>query len=251
MLLAPLLVVVGAGPVLARGLHLETPAWYEPAYVDTQLTLSLGVSHFRGQTDATRFFVGLAALRRGPLEFGGSLPYLFLRSPDAAESGPGDPRVDGRLRLPFPGTWPVRIYCDVSARLPTSSADLFPYASGAQDIEVSGTLSVPSLLGLHLGAGRIFAEPPSDSDLTRSDVPHATHAWIAFAARRGTWWVGARGDVLAFAVDDEARGVVRLTFGRHDPQAFLVVLDWSVDIGSHDNRIFDHGPTLRFATPLL
>jgi hypothetical protein len=42
-----------------------------------------------------------------------------------------------------------------------------------------------------------------------------------------------------------------LGFGWHDAQSFFVVFQWSVDIGTPDNRVFDHGPTLRFATPLL
>ncbi len=155
------------------------------------------------------------------------------------------------MRLPFPDTWPLRASLDVSARLPTSSAALFPYSTGAQDIEVSATLSIPALMRMHLGAGRIFAEPPSGSSLTRADIPHATHIWTSFSAHRGAWWVAARGDLLLFDIDSAKRGVGKLAIGWRDPDAFLVIFDWCVDFGSRENRVFDHGPTLRFATPLL
>lgn len=215
------------------------------------MTLTLGVSHFRARSDATRFFVGFAPLRRGPLEFGGSLPYIFLRSPDGAETGVGDPRVDGRLRLPFPTSWPVRVYLDASARLPTATGTLFPYASGAQDVEIGGTLGFRAPLRPYLGVGRIFAEPPGDTELTRDDVPHSTHVWAWLSSQRGAWWASLRGDLLLFAVEDEMRGVVKATVGWHNPRAFFVLFDWSVDLGTRENRVFDHGPTLRFATPLL
>ena len=230
---------------------MEPPAWYEPAYVDTQLTFSVGVAHFRGSPDATRFLVGLSPLRRGPLEFGGSLPYVFVRSPDGAAAGVGDPHVDGRLRLPFPRSWPVGFCLDASARLPMANDEVFPYATGAQHVEVSGTLSAPSLVHLFIGVGRIFAEPPRNGDLTRSDVPHSTHVWAACHAAHRAWWVATRGDLFLFDVDDEVRGIVKLTLGWRNPQAFVVTFDWSVDLGTQVNRVFDHGPTLRFATPLL
>ncbi len=251
LLMMGVLVGAGAESALARGLYLETPAWYEPAYVDTQMTLTLGVSHLRARTDATRFFVGIAPVRRGLVEFGGSLPYLFVRSPDGSHAGVGDPRVDARVRLPLPETWPVRMYLDGTVRLPTASDELFPYAHGAQDFAFSGTLSIPRLLGFFAGAGRIFSEPPSESTLRRADVPRATHVWSAMSAHRRPWWLAARGDVLLFAVDGARRGVAKLTLGWHDPDAFTVLFDWSVEFGSRSDRVFDHGPTLRFATPLL
>lgn len=250
-LAAAFALALGASGAGARGLHLETPAWYEPTYVDTSMTLVLGVSHFRATTDATSFFAGIAPLRRGPLEFGVSIPYIFLRSPAGAENGAGDPRVDARLRLPLPTSWFVRAYVDASARLPTSSASLFPYASGAQDIEIGGTLALRTPLRPFVGVGRIFAEPPRDTELTRDDVPHSTHVWAWLSSQRGAWWAALRGDALLFAVEDERRGVVRATLGWHNARAFFVLFDWSVDIGTRQNRVFDHGPTLRFATPLL
>ena len=96
------MVVVAVRPAEARGLYIETPSWYTPAYVDTQITLTIGVSYLRARADATRFSLGVAAFRRGPIEFGGSLAYIFLRSPDGAETGLGDPRIDARVRLPLP-----------------------------------------------------------------------------------------------------------------------------------------------------
>jgi hypothetical protein len=231
----------------ARGLALEIPPWYDVQFADTSLTLGLGMRYASGDTQAVVFPVALSPLQRGPLRFALAWSYASVRTRRSQAFGPGDPKLFARLRLFGSEAFAVRV--EGSARLPFADSGLFPYASGAQEVELGGNLGVPGWLGLVAGAGRIWSEPPSHSTLGQRDVPHSTHLWAALSRTQGSFAVAVRGDGLVFSRGGSRR-IVEASLAHLEPHGLHVELAAGFELGPTVDRVFDQQASLRFAAPL-
>jgi len=230
-----------------RGLHLEPPPWHHPAFVDTSLALGAGMSYASGDTQAVLFPLVLAPIRRGPILFALRWEYLSVRTATGHVYGLGDPRVFARLLLLGKGTGGASLQVEGSARLPTASPRLYPYASGGQELEFAGSLGVPWLFGFVGGAGRIWSEPPAGSTLRSADVPHATHVWGLASRRHRSWALAVRGDQL-FMHGGGRRSVVEANLSSLAPGALGVTLGVGLEVGRRRDRIFDGMASLRLVT---
>ena len=242
---AALVALLWGSPLAALGQALEIAPWYAVAHADTTLGLTTGAAYTVGVTPATLFGVGMSPLRRGRFEFAVTWGTVFLREPSAQSWGPADPKVFARLLLPAAAG--VHAAIEASARLPLAEAELFPYAFGGQELEVQATFAVPAM-GLHLGGGRIFTEPPSGSSLAASAVPHATHAWTQFDGRRGGFAAGIRADALIFEIEDHARALFSARLAYQRPGGLVTQLSAQAEAGP--DRIFDFRLEAGFATAL-
>jgi hypothetical protein len=214
------------------------------------VALGFAVTRVQGDAPATLFAARFASVRRGPAEFAVSWCTIFKRTPDSQPSGTGDPKIFLRLHLPFPKDWRVRFNLEFAARVPTSSPDLYPYATGGQEIEIMGSAVTRGVVRAGGGFGRILADAPSGSTLDENDVPSATHAWALLAHGFGPLVLSARADGLLYDVEDQGRGIVAASLWYQSPNGIIAAFEWAVELGNAANRVFDRAPTLRFAIPL-
>jgi hypothetical protein len=218
---------------------------------DTAVVLGFAVTRVQGDAPATLFTARFSSVRRGPAEFAASWSTVFKRTPDSQPSGAGDPKLFLRLQLPFPKDWPVRFHLEFAARVPTSSPDLYPYATGGQDLEIMGSAVTRGVVRAAAGFGRILANPPSGSTLGESDVPDASHAWALLAHGIGPVVLAARVDGLLYDLEEQGRGIVTGSLSyQQRPNGLVVAFEWAMEFGGAENRVFDRAPTLRFAIPL-
>jgi hypothetical protein len=226
------------------GVYLEIPPWYDAALADTSLSMGLGVTYVDAPDPANLYVVDLTPIRRGPVELAWHWSYIFMRDESGHRFGAGDPKLFGRVRIPFQRRWPFDIYIDAAARLSTASASLFPYALGGQDIELGGSLVLRPIV-LAMGAGRVMTHPPSGTDLTTADVPDANHFWILFTQPIRPLLLSLRVDTLLLEIKDDWRGSGRASVVHRSDRGFSVSLEWMSEFGP--NRILDNAVTLRFA----
>src|SRR5262249_26894096 len=146
--------------------------------------------------------------------------------------------------------WRVRFNLEFAARVPTSSADLYPYATGGQEIEIMGSAVTRGGVRAGGGFGRILADPPSRTSLDESDGPSATHAWAFLAHGFGPLVLSARADGLLYDVEGQGRGIVAASLWYQSTNGLVLAFEWAAELGSAANRVFDRAPTLRFAIPL-
>ncbi len=239
--------VVWAQPLGALGLALQVAPWYGAAPADTTLGLATGAVYSVGAAPATLFGVGMSPIRRGRFEFAVTWGTVFLRAPQAQSWGPADPKVFARVHLLPRAANAVHGAIEAAVRLPLAAAALFPYAFGGQDVEIQAVVEL-TRLGLHVGGGRIFTEPPADSALDSGDVTHATHAWAQLIGRRGTFSCLVRADALIFEIEDNARCVVTAQLVHHRQGGLAAQLTAKAETGP--DRIFDYAVEIGFATAL-
>jgi hypothetical protein len=238
-------VAASAGSVSALGLYQEPAPWYDPTFADTTLAFGTGASATTGTSRAALFHLGLAPIQRRSFRFAVTWSYVFLRSTETPAWGVGDPKVF--VEAPLLRRAAVRLSLEGAARLPASKASLFPYAFGGQELELLGILAVPAL-GLHLGGGRVFTEPPGDSSLTSADVPHATHAWVLLTGKAAGWTGQLRADALVFELEGHARWLYEARVLRGDPHRFVTRVAAKAEAGP--DRIFDAAVEIGFVTAL-
>jgi hypothetical protein len=248
--LAAALLLAGAAPAArARGLFLEEPPWHRPALADTTLALELGVTVADGDTAAFLLQSALAPVRKGPLRLAFTWEFISVRTASGRSFGFGDPRVYARLRLAGAPGSSASLAVEGAARIPTASAELFPYATGSQEIELFGTLGIGVSRGVLLGGGHIWSEPPGGTALTAEDVPHAEHAFLALARRISTWAVRLRGDAL-WMENEHFRAQLELSVARWSGAGLHPTVAVSAELGPRSERVADAAAILRFAMPL-
>lgn len=240
--------LLGAAPgALAIGLYQEWAPWYASMHPDTVLVLETGATLVTGDDGATLFSFSLSAIQRGPFQFAASWGAVFSRFGDSQSWGMSDPKVYARLRLPLPARAGARFFIEGTARLPVAGAELFPYAFGAQDLELMGVLELLRG-GLRLGGGRQMTEPPSNSDLTSMDVPHANHFWGLLSRRRGELLLQARGEAMVFELEGRARWLFMAQVLHGDPQGLTLRFTARGEAGP--DRLYDGAVEIAFATGL-
>lgn len=204
----------------------------------------------RGDTQAVLFPVVLTPLEWGPLRFAATWGWVSVRTGTDHTFGFADPKAFARLRVAgadSAASW--GLWAEGAARAPVADAKLHPFAHGGQELELMGTLGVPGWLGLHAGAGRIWAEPPARSRLRRSDVPHATHAWALLQRRLGRWALTARHDELWMA-GGHRRTQLEAAVGFLPVHGLRVTAGALFEVGPQRERVQDRAASLRFAVPL-
>jgi hypothetical protein len=227
----------------------QPPPWQEPALADTALALEFGITSATGDTSGTLFEAALAPVRRGPLRLGFGWDFIWVRTGATQEFGFGDPKVFARLRVLGGIESPVVFHAEGSARLPTAKAKLFPFASGGQEIELAGTLSVGRARHSYIGAGYIWSEPPGGSALRASDVPHALHVYAAAAVRAGSWVLRSRADAFRMEENHE-RAELEVSATRLAPRALHPTLVVGAGFGDDDERVYNVMVALRVAMEL-
>ena len=234
-----------AGSVSALGLYQEPAPWYDPTFADTTIAFGTGASVSAGPSRAALFHLGLAPIKRRSFRFGLTWSYVFLRSTSTPAWGVGDPKVF--VDVPLLHRAAATLSLEGAARLPASKAALFPYAFGGQELELLGVLAVPAA-GLHLGAGRVFTEPPGDSRITTDDVPHATHVWLLLTGRAAGWTGQLRADALIFELEGHSRWLYEARLLHGDPRRFVARVAAKAEAGP--DRIFDAAVEIGFVTAL-
>jgi len=236
-----------AGPAWSRGLYPTEPPLDRPAFADTNLVLEIGASTVTGDTSAFLVNAALAPVRKGPLQLAFTWSFASVHTAIGHSFGFGDPKVFARLRLvgaPYRG---ATFYADGMARIPTADPDLYPFASGGQEIEFDGTLTIGR--DQLVSCGYIWSEPPGTGQLGQSQVPHSLHVAVALAHRRPSWFARVRGDAFWMEGGRE-RGRVECSIGRLGVQHIDPSLVLGAAIGAPDERIGDAFIELRFATRL-
>lgn len=236
-----------AGPAWSRGLFPTEPPLQRPTFADTNLVLELGANSAAGDTSAFLLEAALAPVRRGPLRLGFSWSFASVHTTEGRRFGFGDPKVYARLRLigtPHRGT---ALFAEGMARIPIAEPNLYPFASGGQEIELAGTLGIGR--DHMLSCGYIWSEPPAGDWIGTSQVPHSLHVAAAVAGRSSWWFVRARGDAYWMEGGRE-RGRAEVSFGRLAAQLLNPALVVGAAIGAPDERIGDAFIALRFATRL-
>lgn len=213
------------------------------------LALELGCTATAGDTTAFLLQTALAPVRRGPLRLAFTWSYAAVRGSAGQEFGFGDPRVYMQLRLAGGTESPARLAVEGMARIPTADAGLFPYATGGQELELSGSLTLGRARGILLGGGYVWSEPPADSGLGTTDVPHAAHAFAALTRRLADWALRVRGDGL-WMEEHRARAQVEFSVSRWSGTGLRPGLAAGVEVGGRAERVADAWGTLRFAMPL-
>jgi len=254
--LATLLGVLSfAGLADARGIYYEPAPWYSSAFYDTLLSLEAGVTYAEADThDTVLFPLALSTVQRGPVQFAGRWSYISMRGDSGHRTDFADLKVYARYRIPvFQDSTDARrpsLWVESSARIGLSRPEMFPFATGGQELELLGVFGWPRLANAILGAGRIWSEPPSGSALKSIDVPHATHVFLQARAVRGTYDFQARGDAYIYEVKGERRGVFSAAVTRRSAYGFHMTLEYSLESSAGGERIFNHLLALRFATRL-
>jgi hypothetical protein len=244
-------VLVGSTATSAggRGLFLEEPPWHRPALADTTLALELGATAADGDTSAFLLQSALSPVRKGPFRLAFTWEFISLRTASGRTFGFGDPRVYARLRVVGSPGSSTLLAVEGAARIPTAHADLYPYATGSQEIELFGSLGLGAARGVLLGAGHIWSEPPGGIGLTSADVPHAEHAFLALAKRISTWTVRVRGDAL-WMEHGHSRTQVECSVARWGGVGLRPTFAMGAELGPRAERVADVIGTLRFAMPL-
>jgi hypothetical protein len=199
------------------------------------------------------FGVEAAPLRYRAFEFAARWSYIVLRDDVEHRFAFGDPKLYARVRFPaprdsIPSQPGFTAAIELSARLPTAQASMFPFASGAQEIELQGVIGWARHPWTFLGAGYIWTEPPSGSNIDSEDVPHSTHVWLHVAPRFGRTTVEVRADVFLFELQGRSRSVYTGRVARAAAAGFDLAFDVSVEGSPDDTRIFDVLAAVRFAT---
>jgi hypothetical protein len=249
VLTAALLIAGAAGAAQARGLFLEEPPWHRPALADTTLALELGVTAADGDAAAFLLQSALGPVRRGPLRLAFTWEFVSMRTASGRAFGFGDPHVYARLRLAGAPGSRASLAVEGAARLPTASGDLFPYATGSQEIEMFGTLGLGVHRGVLVGGGHIWSEPPGGAAVTAADVPHAEHAFLALARRISTWTVRLRGDAL-WMEHGHTRSQLEFSVARWSSSGLRPTIAVGAELGPRSERVADTAAILRFAMPL-
>ena len=166
----------------------------------------------------------------------------------------GDLKIYGRYRLPVfrdsTDVAPPSIWVEGFARVQVSDPELYPFATGGQEIELSMVAGWPRAAQSILGVGRIWSEPPSGGQLHWSDVPHSTHVWLQARSTLQSFDFQVRGDVFLFEIKDKGRTVLTGSVTHRSVRGFHVTLDFAVEVGDQDERVFNQLVSLRFATRL-
>jgi hypothetical protein len=189
----------------------------------------------------------LAPVRRGPLRLGFSWQLLWVRTADGQAFGIGDPKVFARLRVLGSAASRASFHIEGAARIPAADADLFPYGTGGQDIELAGTLGFGASRTTLVGCGYIWTEPRDH--LTSADVPHALHVYASLGGRRGDWVPRARADAFWMEGGHE-RAEVEVSITRVAGRALHPTLVLGAGLGGDDERLYDVLASLRWAMPL-
>ena len=254
--LATLLGVLSfSGVAEAVGIHYEPAPWYSSAIYDTLLSLETGVSYAEADTHDTVYFpLVLSTVHRGPVQFSGRWSYISMRGDSGHRSDFGDLKIYGRYRIPVfkdsTDTQRPQLWVESSARIGLSKPELFPFATGGQDIEFMGVVGFPRLAQALLGVGRIWSEPPSGTFLSSLDVPHSTHVFLQGRVVHGRYDFQVRGDAFIYEIKNVSRGVFVGGITRRSVQGFHVTLEYSFETSTANERIFNHLLSLRFATRL-
>jgi hypothetical protein len=236
-----------AVPAWSRGLFPTEPPLQRPAFADTSLVLEIGATAASGDTSAFLLDAALAPVRRGPLRLGFTWNFVSVHTSDGRQFGFGDPKAYARLRLFGTPREGVALFAEGWARIPIAEPNLYPFASGGQEIEFAGTLGIGR--DQMLSCGYIWSEPPAGDQLGTSQVPHSLHAAAAFATRFASWFVRVRGDAYWMEGGRE-QGRAEASFGRLAAHAINPTIAAGVAIGAPDERIGDAFIALRFATRL-
>ena len=239
----------------ASGIHYEPAPWYQSAFSDTMISLEAGASYADADTHETVLFpLTLATVQRGPLQFAGRWGYVAMRGDTQHRADFGDLKIYGRYRIPvFSDSTDVErpnLWIESSARIQISKPELFPFATGGQELELSGVLGWPRLAHSTLGVGRIWSEPPGGSELQWFDVPHSTHVWLQSRAMLQRFDFQLRGDLFIFEVKDTSRSIITGSVTRRSVQGFHVTLEFAIETSAAEERVFNELLSLRFATRL-
>lgn len=216
---------------------------------DTIPALELGFTVTDGDTSAFLLQSALAPVRRGPLRLAFTWEFVSIRTAAGREFGFGDPHVYARLRLAGGPGSRASLAVEGAARIPTAAAELFPYASGGQEIELFGTLGLGPARAVLVGGGHLWTEPPAGAALTAADLPHAEHAFLVLTRRFSTWAVRLRGDAL-WLEQGGSRAQVELSLARWGGTGLRPTLAVGAELGPEADRVADALATLRFAMPL-
>jgi hypothetical protein len=253
-LLAALCTVGMPGVAAGLGLHYEPAPWYAPTLRGDTTAVAITTTVSEADSESVVMFgAEVAPLRYRAFEFAARWSYIVLRDDVEHHFAFGDPKLYARIRVPAPRDsippdpgWTGAV--EVSARLPTAQASMFPYALGAQEIELQGVFGWAADPWTFVGVGRIWTEPPSKSDIGSQDVPHSTHVWLHVAPRFGRTRVEGRVDVFLFEIQGKSRSVYTARVAHTAPNGFDLALDVAVEGSPDDTRIFDVLAALRFAT---
>ena len=253
-LLAALCVAGVPGVGAGLGLHYEPAPWYAPPLRgDTTAVADTATVVDADSQSVVMFGLEAAPLRYRAFEFAARWSYIVLRDDVEHHFAFGDPKLYARIRFPaprdsIPSQPGFTAAIELSARLPTAQASMFPFASGAQEIEAQGVIGWAGNPWTFLGAGRIWTEPPSGSSIDSHDVPHSTHVWLHVAPRFGRTTVEVRADVFVFQLQGKSRSVYTGRVSHASAAGFDLALDVSVEGSPDDTRVFDVLAALRFAT---
>ena len=239
----------------ARGIYGEPAPWYSSAFSDTLLSLEAAVSYAAADTHDTVYFpFALSTIYRGPVQFAGRWSYISMRGANQHRADFGDLKIYGRYRIPVfsdsTDAQRLQLWVESSARIGIGKPQLFPFATGGQEIELLGVLAWPRLANAVLGVGRNWSEPPSGSSLSSTDVPHSTRIFLQARATRGSYDLQVRGDAYLYEVKDVRRGVFVGSITRRSVRGFHVTLEYGFESSARPERIFNQLLSLRFATRL-
>ncbi len=244
-----------AGDVLASGIHYEPAPWYHSAFSDTILSLEAGVSYADADTHETMLFpLALSTVQRGPVQFAGRWSYISMRGETEHRFNFGDLKIYARYRIPiFQDSTDVahpNLWIEGFARIQLADPQLFPFATGGQELELSTVFGWPRAAHSILGVGRIWSEPPGNGELQWFDVPHSTHVWLQSRAILRQFDFQLRGDLFIFEVKDTSRSILTGSITRRSVQGFHVTLEFAVETSAAEERVFNQLLSLRFATRL-
>lgn len=244
-----------AGDASARGIHYEPAPWYQSAFSDTILSIEAGATYAVADTHETVMFpLTLSTVHRGPVQFAGRWSYISMRGTTQHRFDFGDLKIYGRYRLPVfrdsTDVAPPSIWVEGFARIQVSDPQLYPFATGGQELALSLVLGWPRAAHSFLGVGRIWSEPPSGGQLHWSDVPHSTHIWMQARSSLRRFDFQLRGEVFLFEIKDKGRSVITGSITRRSVRGFHVTLDFAVETRDREERVFNQLLSLRFATRL-